>query len=95
MLGGRDDAALRDIRVAPEQRRAGAASALFRAVERWASARGGGWLKIETQNVNLAACRFYQKIGCTLGGIDRFAHPGLRGEVRLLWWRKALQAPEG
>jgi hypothetical protein len=54
-------------------------------------ARGGGWLKIETQNIN-AACRFYQKMGCTLGGFDRFAYPRLPGEVQLLW-RKALQAP--
>lgn len=62
--------------------------ALFRAVEGWARARGGGWLKIETQNIN-AACRFYQEMGCTLGGIDRFAYPRLPGEVQLLW-RKAL-----
>jgi len=65
--------------------------ALFRAVEGWARARGGGWLKIETQNIN-AACRFYQEMGCTLGGIDRFAYPRLPGEVHLRW-RKALQAP--
>ena len=39
-----------------------------------------------------AACRFYQEMGCTLGGIDRFAYPRLPGEVQLLW-RKALQAP--
>lgn len=93
MLGGRDDVAvLWDIRVAPQQRAAGVGSALFLAAEEWAAARGCGWLKIETQNVNIAACRFYQKMGCTLGGIDRFAYPGLPGEVRLLWW-KALQAP--
>jgi GNAT superfamily N-acetyltransferase len=70
----------------------GAGAALFRAVEGWAGARGGSWLKIETQNVNTAACRFYQKMGCTLGAIDRFAYPRLPGEVQLLWW-KALQAP--
>lgn len=92
MLEGRNDVAvLWDIRVAPEQRGTGAGSALLHAVEGWAGARGAGWLKIETQNVNTAACRFYRKMGCTLGGIDRFAYPGLPGEVRLLWW-KALQA---
>jgi GNAT superfamily N-acetyltransferase len=92
MLGGRDDVAvLWDIRVAPGQRGAGVGSALFRAAEGWAGARGCGWLKVETQNVNTAACRFYQKMGCTLGAIDRFAYPGLPGEVQLLWW-KALQA---
>jgi len=92
MLGGRDDVAvLWDIRVAPGQRGAGVGSALFRAAESWANARGCSWLKIETQNVNTAACRFYQKMGCTLGAIDRFAYPGLPGEVQLLWW-KALRA---
>jgi GNAT superfamily N-acetyltransferase len=93
MLGGRDDVAvLWDIRVAPGQRVTGVGSALFTAVDGWAGARGGRWLKIETQNVNVAACRFYQKMGCNLGAIDRFAYPMLPGEVQLLWW-KALRAP--
>lgn len=92
MLGGRDDiAALWDIRVSPEERGAGHGSALFQAAAGWAVARGCGWLKVETQNVNVAACRFYQKMGCTLGAIDRFAYLELPGEVQLLWW-KALTA---
>jgi ribosomal protein S18 acetylase RimI-like enzyme len=53
----------------------------------WARARGCEWLAIETQNVNASACHFYQKMGCTLGAIDRFAYPGLPGEVQLLWWK--------
>jgi len=69
----------------------GLIGALFQAAGDWARAHGCGWLKIETQNVNVAACRFYQKMGCSLGGIDRFAYPQLPGEVQLLWW-KALQA---
>jgi GNAT superfamily N-acetyltransferase len=36
----------------------GIGAALFRAAERWAVARGARWLKVETQNVNVAACRF-------------------------------------
>jgi GNAT superfamily N-acetyltransferase len=92
MLGGRDDVAvLWDIRVAPEHRGSGAGSALFRAAEGWASDRGCAWLKIETQNVNIAACCFYRRMGCTLGGIERFAYPELPDEVQLLWW-KPLQA---
>ncbi len=91
MLGGRDDVAvLWDIRVTPGQRGTGAGSALFRAAADWARARDCRWLKIETQNVNAAACRFYQKMGCSLGAIDRFAYPQLPGETQLLWW-KALQ----
>jgi GNAT superfamily N-acetyltransferase len=92
MLGGRDDiAVLWDVRVSPEERGAGLGSALFQAVVEWAAARGCCWLKVETQNVNVAACRFYQKMGCALGAIDRFAYPELPGEVQLLW-RKALTA---
>jgi GNAT superfamily N-acetyltransferase len=94
MLGGRDDVAvLWDIRVSPRERGGGVGSALFRAAGDWAGARGCRWLEIETQNVNVPACRFYQKMGCTLGAIDRFAYPGLPAEVRLLWW-KALASPD-
>jgi hypothetical protein len=49
--------------------------------------RGCEWLAIETRNVNAAACHFDQKMGCTPGAIDRFAYPGLPGEVQLLWWK--------
>ncbi len=88
MLGGRDDVAvLWDIRVSPRERGGGIGSGLFRAAGDWAGARGCRWLKIETQNINVLACRFYQKMGCALGAIDRFAYPGLPGEVRLLWWK--------
>ena len=91
MLGGRDDVAvLWDIRVAPQHRGAGVGSALFRSAASWAGAQSCRWLKIETQNINAAACRFYQRMGCTLGAIDRFAYPELPAEVQLLWW-KALQ----
>jgi GNAT superfamily N-acetyltransferase len=93
MLGARADiAVLWDIRVSPAYRGAGIGSALFRAAGDWARARGCRWLTIETQNINAAACHFYQKMGCTLGAIDRFAYPGLPGEVQLLWW-KALAPP--
>ena len=54
----------------------GIGSGLFRAAGDRAGARGCRWLKIETQNVNVAARRFYQKMGCTLGASDRFAYPG-------------------
>jgi GNAT superfamily N-acetyltransferase len=94
MLGGRDDVAvLWDIRVSPRERGGGIGSALFRAAGDWAAARGCRWLKIETQNVNVPACRFYHKMGCTLGAIDRFAYPDQPAEVQLLWW-KALTSPD-
>ena len=85
--GARDLAVLWDIRVAPEARGQGVGAALFRAAEAWAAARGCRQLKVETQNVNLPACRFYARQGCVLGGIHRFAYPELPHEVQLLWYR--------
>lgn len=85
--GRRDVAVLWDIRVAPDARGRGVGAALFRAAQAWAAARGCRTLKIETQNINLRACRFYARQGCVLGAIHRFAYPALPAEVQLLWYR--------
>ncbi len=88
MLEGRPDlAALWDIRVAPDVRGQGVGSALFKGVEAWAVARNCGQLKIETQNINVAACRFYTRQGCVLGAVNRFAYPHCPDEVQLLWYK--------
>lgn len=88
MLEGRRDlAVLWDIRVAPEARGAGVGAALFRAAQAWAAARGCRQLKVETQNINVPACRFYARQGCVLGVIHRFAYPELPHEVQLLWMK--------
>ncbi|HEY0174649.1 MAG TPA: GNAT family N-acetyltransferase [Pyrinomonadaceae bacterium] len=88
MLEGRSDlAVLWDIRVSPQARGRGVGYALFRAAESWAAARGCRRLKIETQNINVAACRFYARQGCVLGGINRFAYDELPNEVQLLWYK--------
>ena len=89
MLQGRSDlAALWDIRVHPETRSVGTGAKLFRAAETWARDRGCRSLKAETQNINVPACRFYQRMGCTLGAIDRFAYPDLPNEVQLIWLKQ-------
>lgn len=89
LLEGRSDlAVLWDLRVAPEARGQGVGSALFGAAERWASARGCRQLEVETQNVNVAACRFYASRGCELGAIHRLAYADLPDEVQLLWYRE-------
>ena len=90
MLDGRaDHAVLWDIRVSPEARAAGTGTLLFHAVEAWARERRCRALTVETQNINVPACRFYRRMGCTLGAIDRFAYPDLPDEVQLIW-RKEL-----
>ena len=90
ILGGRRDlAALWDIRVSPDMRGRGVGNALFRAAEAWAAARGCRQLTIETQNVNVPACRFYARQGCSLVSIDPVAYPDFPDEVQMIW-RKYL-----
>ena len=89
MLEGRRDlAVLWDLRVAPDARGQGVGSALFRAAEAWARARGCTELKIETQNINVPACRFYAAQGCVLRAVDRDAYPELPDEIQLLWYKE-------
>lgn len=80
-------AVLWDLRVVATARRQGIGGALFHAAEQWAKERGARWLKVETQNVNVPACRFYAGRGCTLGGIQRFAYASAPDEVQLFWYR--------
>ena len=87
MTDGRDDiAVLRDIRVKPESKRTGVGTVLFEQVVDWARESGMQMLKIETQNNNVAACRFYQKMGARLGGLQRHAYGDYPDEVMLLWY---------
>jgi GNAT superfamily N-acetyltransferase len=88
MLEGRPDVAvLWDIRVRPEVRSSGVGTALFRAAEAWSRERGCRTLKVETQNINLPACRLYASMGCALGAVDRRAYPDLPEETQLLWFK--------
>lgn len=87
MTQGRPDlAVLWDVRVAPAWRGRGAGTTLFGAAARWAAARGARHLAIKTQNVNVAACRFYARQGCTLGAVHRLAYPEAPDEAQLLWY---------
>jgi len=89
MLEGRSDlAVVWDIRVREANRGKGIGSAVFGCVEGWARARGCLHLKVETQNINVPACRFYARMGCTLGAIDLFAYPDLPEETQLLWYKE-------
>jgi len=85
----RDLVVLWDLRVTPSHRRRGIGSALFGAVESWARARKCSELSVETQNINVAACRFYARHGCSLAAIDPSAYSNLPMETQLIW-RKPL-----
>jgi GNAT superfamily N-acetyltransferase len=87
-------AILFDIRVAPSHRGVGVGHALFAAAERWAQARGCRTILAETQDINVAACRFYEAQGFHLATVDPRAYPTLPDEVRLVW-RKTIRATAG
>jgi GNAT superfamily N-acetyltransferase len=82
-----DLSVLWDIRVKPEVR--GAGIPLFRYAVQWSRARGCNQMKIETQNINVPACCFYQRMGARLGEIRLFGYaavPAVAHEVMLCWY---------
>jgi len=79
-----------DLRVAPSRRGAGIGRALFHAAISWARDTGCDTLLIETQNINVAACRFYERQGCTIVHVDAHAYTDMPDEVQLVW-RKDLR----
>ena len=81
-------AVLWDIRVRPENRRNGIGSLLFPHVVSWARSRRCTHLKVETQDINVPACKFYARMGCELRAIHADAYPELPDESQLLWYRR-------
>jgi ribosomal protein S18 acetylase RimI-like enzyme len=80
-------AALWDIRVHPDERRSGIGSLLLGRSALWARERGCTYMRIETQNTNVPACKFYAKNGCILIAVHRqgYASTKLAHESMLLW----------
>ena len=94
MLERRTDmAVLWDLRVQPEERGKGVGTSLFQSILPWVRPRGIRQLKIETQNINVGACRFYAKMGCQLGLVHRYGYaavPACAHEIMLCWYLDLL-----
>ncbi len=88
MLETRNDlSVLWDIRVGRVGR--GAGIPLFQHAANWSREHGCSQMKIETQNVNVPACRFYQRMGAHLGEIHIHGYaavPIVAHEVMLNWY---------
>lgn len=85
-LAQRDDAAeLWDLRVAPTARGRGIGRMLFDAVQQWCHGNACTTLLIETQQTNVAACRFYQARGCVVDAITPEAYSEIPGEMQIVW----------
>jgi len=90
MLAGRNDlSVLWDFRVDERYQGQGVGQSLFDKAVEWSKSKGYLQMKIECQNNNPRACRFYRKQGAVLGMIDEYAYyaePELRHEVQLIWY---------
>ena len=88
MLEGRDDlVCLWDLRVSPEYRGKGIGNQLFAYALNWAKERKCRLFKVETQNINVPACRFYVRQGCHLGAFNLHVYPESLKEIQLIWCR--------
>jgi GNAT superfamily N-acetyltransferase len=88
LQGRRDLAVLWDLRVHPDYWRQGVGAKLFAHAAAWARERHCRRLVVETQNVNVAACRFYERQGCYLGEVHPFVYQDFPDEVQLLWHKE-------
>ena len=78
-------AILWDLRVAPAVRGQHVGTMLFRAAKQWAADHSHATLVAETQDINVAACRFYRAMGCILIACEPDAYPEFPSEARLIW----------
>lgn len=91
MLEGRNDlAVIWDLRVTPEARRRGIGNGLMKVAEDWAHQMGCSELKVETQDINLPACKFYQRNGFLLREANAGAYPDCPKEMQLIWTKPLM-----
>lgn len=97
MLGGRDDlCVVWDLRVREGYRGQGIGQRLWDLGEEWSRAQGMTQIKVECQNNNVRACRFYRKQGAVLSAIDEYAYygeAGITGEIQLIWYKDLRPVP--
>jgi len=89
----RDLAVIWDLRVRPEKRGQGIGARLIRGAESWALARDCREIRVETQNINIAACRCYARAGFHLLQANAGFYPDHPDEIQLIW-TKALERAE-
>ena len=78
-----------EIAVRQTYRGQGVGSALLAAAQAWAQAHHMPGFMLETQDVNLLACRFYIKQGFSLGAVDTHLYDltPSKGELALFWYK--------
>lgn len=85
LLEGRDDLAyLVDFRIEPAWRGQGLGRRLFTEAVRWCRSSELVEVRVETQEINVVACRFYQAMGLRVISVNEKAYPGL-DEAQVIW----------
>jgi len=79
-----------DIAVARDYRRMGIGKKLIETAVKWAKEQKMPGFMLETQDVNLAACKLYASCGFILGGVDTmlYGNGPNKGEKALFWYMK-------
>jgi streptothricin acetyltransferase len=92
--GRSEVAVIIDLRVDPAFRGRGCGRHLFERALAWAHEEGCDLLRIETQDTNVAACRFYEGMGCILLTFEEGAYgPGV--DEAKIYWERELRARSG
>ncbi|SHI10728.1 GNAT family N-acetyltransferase [Sporanaerobacter acetigenes] len=90
MLAGRNDlTVLWDIRVDDHYKRQGVGQSLFDMATNWSREHNLVQMKIECQNNNVPAIKFYHKQGAILSMVDEYAYynePEFRHETQFIWY---------
>jgi len=85
MLDGREDiTVLWDIRVSDKYKHLGVGHRLLKMAIDWSKENGYKKMKIECQNTNIPACKFYEKHGAELFVVNENAYG--TDEVMFLWY---------
>ena len=80
---------IEDIRIKTQYKGCGIGKALMDKAKEWVAEKGLGGLTLETQNINVDACLFYEKCGFIIGGMDHCFYkqfPTVQNEVALYWY---------
>ncbi|MES5869126.1 streptothricin N-acetyltransferase SatA [Bacillus cereus group sp. RP32] len=80
---------IEDIKVDKKYRSLGVGRRLIEQATQWAKENNMPGLMLETQNNNVAACKFYEKCGFVIGGFDFFIYKGIHeesDEVAMYWY---------
>lgn len=80
---------IEDITVDKKYRSLGVGKRLVNQAKQWAKKGNMPGIMLETQNNNVAACKFYEKCGFVIGGFDFLVYKGLdieNDEVAIYWY---------